>query len=90
MGYYINEDSKGKSLGSGFAEKLKSLKNDGAIPTTGDKFEKNLIVVLDNGHFAAAGYAYNEDEFKVFNYPDPRPKLWLVYEHAPKLSGYEK
>jgi hypothetical protein len=31
--------------------------------------------------FAAAGYAYDEDEFKEFNVKgDNRPKQWFVWE----------
>lgn len=89
MGYYINEDSKGNSLGRTFQDKATNLVLDGAVKTDGQKFEENLICVVDNGPFAAAGYCYDENEYRVFSHPDPRPKIWLVHPKAKELSNYK-
>lgn len=35
-----------------------------------------LICLVDNGMFYAAAVAFSEDEFKAFDAPDGRPKLW--------------
>lgn len=49
MGYYINEDSKGKHIGTSFLQKLNSLIDDGAVkidPPT--EFKEGLVCVVDN------------------------------------------
>jgi len=88
MGYYINSDSKGKHIGTSFMEKCSALVDDGATLTKDDNFQENLVVVVDNGWMAAAGYVYSEKEFKDFKRPDGRPKQWFIYKHAKELSGY--
>lgn len=55
--------------------------------------DKALIVVVQNGFFDAAGYAYDEREFKAFTEPDDsRPKSFVLIdkEKAKKLSGFER
>ena len=88
MGYYINENSNGAGLPPN--NKADYLILDGAVEIPKpDKWVPNLVCVLHNGIFDAAGYAYNESEFRVFADPrDERPKTWLIYEHAAKLYGY--
>lgn len=83
MGKYINQNSKGESLGSSFSEKVSKLLADGATPVEKLEFQPNLVCVVDNGPFAAAGYCYDKREFEDFSYPgDIRPKQWLIYSHA--------
>jgi hypothetical protein len=42
-----------------------------------------LVVVVDNGLFEAAGYAYDEREFQAFTQPgDHRPKQFLLMDKA--------
>jgi hypothetical protein len=83
MGKYINETSTGKTLGPSFNEKIKALVEDGAEEVHPTEFRDNLICIMDNGPFAAAGYADTEAEFKYFKSSgDHRPKRWFVYEHA--------
>jgi hypothetical protein len=84
MGRYINQNSRGESLPT--TGKAEALLNDGAkrVPCA---WQKNLVCVVENGPFDAAGYAYCESEFKAFNLPsDTRRKTWLVYEHAERLA----
>jgi len=88
MGYYINENSKGEPIGP--QSKTKALIADGARIVSGDKFEENLICVVQNGFFDAAGYAYSEAEWKVMSESDGRRKIWLVHPMAKELSGYKK
>lgn len=85
MGYYINKTSKGVQLPA--SDKADYLILDGAIEVPA-KFQPNLICVVENGPFDAAAYAYNEKEFNEFNYPDGRPKRWLVHPKAAELAGY--
>lgn len=86
MGRYINQNSKGESLPAN--GKAKALIADGAkvIPQP-TEFEEDIVCVVENGMFDAAGYMFNVNELKAFTYPgDYRPKTWLKYEHADKLA----
>lgn len=88
MGYYINSTSKGVPLPK--CNKADYLILDGAKEVKAE-FQPNLICVVENGFFDAAGYAFNKDEFEVFNDPgDYRSKRWLVHPMAAELSGYKK
>lgn len=54
---------------------------------------KAIIVVVNNGHFEAAGFAFNESEYKAFTLPpdrDPRPRKFVVMDRkkAKELTGY--
>jgi len=86
MGYYINEDSKGNLIGTGFSEKIKSLTNDGAklIPKP-TEFTDGLVCVVDNGFFAAAAYAYSESEMNEF-LNTTRQTQWLYKSDAKELA----
>lgn len=87
MGKYINEDSRGLSLGTTASQKVQSLIADGAVRISGDNFVPNMVCVVDNGYFGAAGYCYDEHEYNQWKYPDNRQKAWLQYEHAEKLAN---
>lgn len=93
MGYYINtnvnrgktkfiiDNYGGKLVGFAIAEIAMT------DPATA------VIVVMDNGLFEAAGYAFNQDEFKKFTYPDDtRRKQFILMDKimAEKLSGYDR
>lgn len=84
MGRYINETSKGEPLPR--TGKANALINDGAKIVQPNKFQENLICVIENGFFDAAGYAFSENEFKAFKHPDGRNKIWLVHPLAKKLA----
>jgi len=50
-----------------------------------------VIVVINNGPFEAAGFAFDRDEFIVFSLPqDHRPKRWFVMDRvkACEATGY--
>ena len=88
MGYYINTNSKGRDLPS--KGKVQVLITDGAtIVPEPSEFTSNLVCVVENPLFDAAGYCYSSQEMKHFKYPDGRKRTWLIYEHAQKLSGYQ-
>ena len=84
---YINETSKGE-VGTSFTEKCKALLEDGAIQIPKpDKFVPNLICVLDNGFFGAAGYMYSENEFLQFaDSGDNRPKRWFIWDKVKQYA----
>lgn len=94
MGYYINTDSKGKELPS--KGKFAALIADGGteIPTnmsggSSKGFIPDLVCIISNGAFDAAGYAYDEREYRDMSDPnDFRLKRWLTHPKAKKLSGY--
>lgn len=89
MGYYINKTSKGVDLNA--RGKASQLIADGATKLTGPPiFQENLVCVVENGPFDAAGYCYCEKEFQVFNIFDGRPKTWLIHPEAKQLSGYKQ
>ena len=81
MGQYINVIN-GKFIGTSFNEKCNALVKAGAKETNGQEFKPDMICVVDNGHFAAAGYAHNNSEHKIFKTPDGRPKRWFTLENA--------
>lgn len=87
MGYYIEENSKGKPLSR--IGKAQELISDGAVEVRAE-WQLNLICVAENGYFDAAGYAFSEKEFQVFNTPDHRNKTWLVHPMAKELAGYKR
>lgn len=88
MGYYINHNSEGQFIGTSFKDKLSSLIKDGAIAIDDPKeFKENLVCIVDNGPFAAAAYAYSEEEMNVFlNHTNGRRTQWLSYAHAKDLA----
>jgi len=87
MGYYINSNLKGKETPP--SGKVDFLVNDGAmiIPEP-NKWKEGIVCVVDNGPFEAAAYAYSEGEMEEFKINDGRPKTWLYYPPAKKISGY--
>lgn len=87
MGYYINEDSKGNPLPP--VGKFTYLIEDGGIPISGKEFVENMVCIVNNGPFEAAGYLFNQREYEAFANPhDLRPKRYIVHEKAKQLSGY--
>ena len=92
MGKYVERNSFGR-LSSGYVDKLKELVLDGAsvISGTPSEWTTDLICVVDNGPWAAAGYCYDEKEFKrwtdSFANGDTRRHIWMIY---PKVKEYFK
>lgn len=84
MGMYVNVDSKGNALSA--QGKARELISDGATIVSDDKFLDNMICVVENGFFDAAGYAFDEEEFNEFKHPDGRRKTWLVHPKAKQLA----
>jgi hypothetical protein len=84
MGKYINRNSKGELLPP--FNKAKSLIDDGATIVDDSKYLENMICVIENPLFDAAGYAFSESEYEVFKQPDGRDKVWLVHPMAKELA----
>lgn len=86
MGYYLNSRLDGSPLPP--RGKVQALIADGA-KLTNPVFQPNLVCVVENGAFDAAGYCYDAGEFQAFNQPsDPRRKTWLIVPNAAQRSGY--
>jgi len=85
MGQYIDY-IEGVHIGTSAEEKVNSLKNNGGVViNTPTEFQENLVCVIDNGWFGAAGHAYDEREMKIFLNNDGRPKVWMIVPNAEKL-----
>lgn len=87
MGKYINS-IEGTHIGTTAEEKIAFLISRGAELIEGEPeiFEEGLVCVVNNGVFAAAGYAYSEREMNDFKRPDGRPKFWLRFPDAEKYA----
>lgn len=87
MGLYINSLPDGQQLGSvNKADKiLASIPGSIEIPAP-TEFLENLVCVVDNGIFEAAGYAFCENEMRVFLTHDGRPKRWLIVPGVEHLA----
>ena len=92
MGYYIQGPAKDKAnfivekYGGEIVSRSKAF---AAI----DNSKMAVVVVLDNGPFEAAGFAYSMKEFQAFTDPgDTRDKQFVIMnrELAKKLTGYER
>ena len=83
MGSYINI-IEGKGLGTSFDSKIKVLSEAGAMPVAvPTEWREGLICLVDNGNFAAAGYAFDEREMRAFKEGlSDRPCVWLYLENA--------
>jgi len=87
MGYYLNTSPKGTALPA--RGKAQALLNAGATKLAGPVvFQPNLVCVVENGIFDAAGFAFSEAEMNQFLINDGRLKTWLIVEGADDLSGY--
>lgn len=92
MGFYIQvpeDHDKAKQLEVEYgAEIIPQPASFSQIPK-----DKALIVVVDNGLFEAAGFAYDEQEFKEFTDPyDPRPQQFVLMDlqKAKELCGFKR
>ena len=88
MGYYINKINN-KDLPA--KNKANFLIQNGATKINEPiEFQENLVCVVENFFFDAAGYIFSQEELKAFNDPeDQRPKTWLIVPDADILSEYK-
>lgn len=89
MGYYIEGPTKGKAkyIVDNFNGEIVMYSHAHAVIR---KPNVAVIIVLDNGPFEAAGYAYDEDEFHAFTLAmDNRPKTFILMNRskANELTG---
>lgn len=92
MGWYINEIN-GEDIPS--LRKVQFiLENapDAKIIDPPTEWQEGLVCVVHNGAFDAAGYAFDEDEMRVFLAPDydvQRPRTWMIVPNAKEYTGYK-
>ena len=81
MGKYINSinDITLPSSADGKCERLLMI---GATEVDGSEYHPNLVCVVDNGHFGAAGWAFDEREYEVFSRDDGRSKRWFIVDNV--------
>jgi hypothetical protein len=87
MGFYINQNSKGKTIPA--LNKAAALIEDGAelLTKEPETWEEGLICVVSNGLFEAAAYAFSPQEMNAFKDPDDyRPRVWLKWDKAKELA----
>lgn len=90
MGYYIDtEQSHGKA--SFIAQTLNGVIVDQATAFDAVNAGEGVIVVVNNGLFEAAGFAYDVKEFEAFTEPnDTRSKEFVILDRevAKQASRY--
>ena len=94
MGYYIGKVPSGLPLDAlGKARALAQIPGARQIgqPIV---WQPNLVCVIDNGNFEAAGYIYNQAELEEFARRDSgepqRRRTWLIVPGAKDLAGYKE
>lgn len=86
MGKYINVIQE-KTIGASYKDKIDAIKADGGvIISEPDEFIPNLVCVVNNGAFAAAGWVYDELEFEEFKSISTRPTTWLKYSNVSQVA----
>jgi len=92
MGFYIEVPENTNK-----AEQIRDLYGGEIVQTVPLDYSKipegkALIVVVDNGLFEAAGFCFNEPEFRVFTdilELRPRKFVYLDRDKAEELSGFK-
>lgn len=90
MGYYIQGPTIGKAVYIANTYDGEIVTEDEARAQVG---KKGVIVVVSNGPFDAAAYAFDEREFTTCTLPhDKRPKQFVVMDkdEAEELSGFPR
>jgi len=91
MGYYIQTSGthgKAQEIAKKFNGQVVDELDAGMAMMDRDKA---VIVVVDNGPFEAAAFAYNDEEFKEFTrLDDPRPRQYVIIDRqvAKEQTGY--
>jgi hypothetical protein len=92
MGRYLNQDVKGEPLPATGKVEAIIKRIPGTIvrahpPHDESEWTPDLVCVVENGFFDAAGYAHSPEEMMAFSLPhDRRHKTWLHVPNADKLA----
>lgn len=93
MGMYLERNSKGETL-----PRLKGIgliADDGVLLATGQyrgEWSPDIVCVVDNGGFTAAGWAFNKEEMNQFQptVRDTRPRAWIRYPHIRQVLSSQE
>ena len=88
MPYFVDKNSKNRPLPT--LGKVRALAADGAImiaqpPRVIPNLVCVVIVSLDEGQ---AVYVHDQQDFVGLAFNQDRPRVWMIYKHAKKLSGH--
>jgi len=88
MGYYIQGPTHGKAAMLCAQHQASRITEQDVYETVEAGYE--VVCVVDNMEFEAAGFCYCVEEAGRFMRPDSRPKTWLRMprDEAERLSGY--
>lgn len=92
MGFYINAINGKEAPSRRKVEFILQNAPGAKVIEPPTEWQQGLVCVVHNGAFDAAGYAYNEDEMRVFLAPDydlQRPRTWLLVPNAKEYTGYK-
>ena len=93
MGYYLQVPMPhGKALELAAKHGGELVSKEQAAEAMNDP-TKGVVVVVDNGPFEAAGFAFDQGEWEAFNLPgDKRPRKFVVLdrETAERESGFPR
>lgn len=90
MGFYIDKVGSNWLRPQDKAHQLLELvKGAEVIHERPITFQPDLVCVVENGMFDAAGFCYSEQEMKDFERPDGRARTWLRVPGAAKLANYK-
>lgn len=90
MGKYVERTSNGR-MGATFTQKVFALVADGAqvMKHEPEEWTTNLVCLVDNGAWAACGYAFDEIEMNrflnSFKNGDTRRHKWLIYPNVEEM-----
>lgn len=95
MGWYVKSEEE---TGEDFGKAQYLVEKYGGRVVSQSEAQKlvdteGVVVVMDNGIFEAAGFAYDIDEFNAFTGPDdPRPRTFVVMDRnkVKDLTGYPR
>jgi len=92
MGLYINFTPDGPLSALGKARDiLAQWPGARKLSETPREFVADLVVVVNNGMFDAAGWCFDKREFEEFSDPnDGRSKVWLIVPGVAELFPHMK
>lgn len=86
MGRYINEIGGNPLPRTGKATAILSVNPEARRIPEPTEWSDDLVCVIENGIFDAAGYAFSPEQMQAFKEPCGRRKTWLLVPGAAELA----